>query len=82
MRIGILHRVDVTDLRSLSGAPYFMAKALEEHVGEVVYLSPDDSLVTTMIENVGRCLDHASHALLGRHISCGHNRILRNRVAI
>jgi glycosyltransferase involved in cell wall biosynthesis len=81
MKIGILNRADVTDLRTLSGAPYFMAKALEEHVGEVVYLSPDDSLVTTTIENAGRCLDHVSHALLGRHISCGHNRILSKRLA-
>jgi glycosyltransferase involved in cell wall biosynthesis len=81
MKIGIVHRSDVADVRSLSGFPYFMAKALEKHVGEVVYLCPDDSLLTKAIENLGKALNRVSYAVVGRHLPSGHHHILSKRLA-
>jgi glycosyltransferase involved in cell wall biosynthesis len=81
MKIGIVHRSDVADVRSLSGYPYFMGKALEKHVGEVVYPGPDDSLLTKAIENVGKALNRVSYAIVGRHIPSDHHRILSKRLA-
>lgn len=81
MRIGIVNRADVSDVSSLSGYPYFMAKALEKHVGEVVYLSPDKSLLTRTIETAGKALNRFSHATTGRRISPDHHRILSMRLA-
>ena len=81
MRIGIVNRFNVADVRSLSGTPYFMAKALREHVGEVIYLGPDDSLLTRAIEIAGRVLNRASYAVFRRHISFDHHRILSKRLA-
>lgn len=42
MRIGFVNQHDARNVRSWSGILHFMAKSLEEHVGEVVYLGPDD----------------------------------------
>lgn len=81
MRIGIVSRSNVADVRALSGVPYFMAKALQNHVGEVIFLGPDDSLLTRTIENAGRALNRVSNALFGRHISSDHHRILSRRLA-
>ena len=38
MRIGFVNRLDPHSVRSWSGILPFMAKALEKHAGEVVYL--------------------------------------------
>jgi glycosyltransferase involved in cell wall biosynthesis len=81
MRIGIIHRSNVADVRFLSGTPYFMAKALQELVGEVVHLGPDDSLLTGAIENVGRVLNRISYSLFSRRISSDHHRCLSKRLA-
>jgi hypothetical protein len=58
-----------------------MAKALREHVGEVLYLGPDNSFVTRAIEDAGRALSRMSYAIFGRHISSDHHRILSKRLA-
>lgn len=79
MKIGIMQRSDVADVRSLSGTPYFMSKALQEHVGEVIYLGADDSLSTNAIEYAGKVLNKFSYALFRRHISSDHHRMLSKR---
>lgn len=81
MRIGVLHRRDVSDVRALSGCPYFMVKALRRHVGEVVQLGPDHSVVTRSIETGGRAVKRLLHLLFQRRISADHNRILARRLA-
>jgi glycosyltransferase involved in cell wall biosynthesis len=58
-----------------------MAKALQEHVGEVIYLGPDDSFLTRAVERAGQVLNRFSHVALGRHISSDHHRILSKRLA-
>ena len=81
IKIAIIQREDARDVKCHSGVFYFMAKALEKHVGEIVYVCPDDSLLTGAILNAGRVLDHTSHAIFGRHISAYHHRILSKRLA-
>ncbi len=48
LRIGFVHRLDARRILSWSGTLFFMAKALNDHVGEVVYLGPDNSFVTSL----------------------------------
>jgi glycosyltransferase involved in cell wall biosynthesis len=82
MKIGVIHRLAVEDVRTLSGTPYFMAKSLARHVGEVSYLCPDRSLTTRALEFSGKALNRASIAVMGRRIvSSDHNRILSKRLA-
>jgi glycosyltransferase involved in cell wall biosynthesis len=81
LKIGILQREDVTDVRHLSGIPYFMVKALREHVGEVVFLGPDRSLLTRLILKVGQEVDRLSYAIFRRHLSFDHHRILARTLA-
>ncbi len=81
IKIAIIQREDARDVKCHSGVFYFMAKALDKHVGEIVYVCPDDSLLTGAIVNAGRVLAHTSHAISGRHISAYHHRILSKRLA-
>jgi len=81
MKIAIVSRADVADVRILSGFPYFMAQALGKHVGEVEYLPPDFSLGTKLIDRGERILDRASFLLARRHLAAGHNRLLAWRLA-
>lgn len=81
MRIGILHRKDLSKIRALSGYPYFMAKALEEQFGEVVYLGPDGSLTTAVIEYAFRALNRAGYLLFKRRIASDHLRTLSQQLA-
>jgi glycosyltransferase involved in cell wall biosynthesis len=81
MKIGIVNRADVADVRTLSGYPHFMARALERYVGEVVFLSPDGSFLTRAIELGGRALGRLTRATTGLRISSDHHRILAKRLA-
>jgi len=81
VKIAVVNRSEVADVSLSSGYPHFMARALQAHVGEVVYLSPDKSLVTTGIEKGGRTVDRLIFPLLGRHISGDHHRVLAKRLA-
>lgn len=77
----MINRADIANMRSSSGFPYFMAKALQRHVGEVAFLSPDESFVTRTIEKGGRGLDKVSFNLLGRHLCGDQHRFLAWRLA-
>jgi glycosyltransferase involved in cell wall biosynthesis len=81
MKIGIVHRLDVADVRSLSGSQYFMVKALEKHVGEVVRLCPDEDLLTKVTEYLAKALNRLSYLVVRRRISTDHHRILSKRLA-
>jgi glycosyltransferase involved in cell wall biosynthesis len=81
MKIGVVHRSNVADVRSLSGFPHFMARSLARHVGEVVYLGPDRSLLTKTIETAGKAINRTTKMILGRHISFDHNRLLSKRLS-
>ena len=81
MRIGILHRFDVTGVRSLSGYPYFMARAIEKHVGEVVYIGHNHRWSIRAIEATANYISRISYATLRRRISPDHNRLLSKQLA-
>jgi glycosyltransferase involved in cell wall biosynthesis len=81
MKIGIVQQVDVTDVRLLSGTPHSVLKALQKHVGDVVNLGPDNTLLTKGILNAGRVLNRVSYSLLKRRISPDHHWMLARRLA-
>jgi glycosyltransferase involved in cell wall biosynthesis len=81
MRIAIIGRDDVGNIGSSSGYSYFMAKALQKHVGEVEFLSPDQTLSSRMIEKCGRALNRASFRILHRHLAGDQYRVLSWRLA-
>jgi glycosyltransferase involved in cell wall biosynthesis len=81
VKIGIVQRADVENVRALSGIPYFMAKALREHVGETVNLGPDNGFPTRSIEYAGRVINRVSYTMLKRRISSDHHRILAKHQA-
>ena len=81
LRIGFVHRFDARKIRSWSGIFYFMSRALEAHVGDVVYLGPDDSLGTKfIIDNTAR-VNRYWQRLTGKILATDKNRILSNRLA-
>jgi glycosyltransferase involved in cell wall biosynthesis len=80
LRIGFVHRFDARNIRSWSGIFFFMSQALETHVGEVVYLGPDDSSGTRFIvDNIAR-LNRLSKWLTGSSLATDHNRLLSHRL--
>jgi glycosyltransferase involved in cell wall biosynthesis len=80
LRIGFVHRFDARNIRSWSGIFFFMAQALEDHVGEVVYLGPDNSTGTKFIvDNIAR-LNRVWTWVTGKSLATDHNRILSRRL--
>jgi glycosyltransferase involved in cell wall biosynthesis len=81
MKIGFLQRVDVRNVKALSGVPYYMARALERNAGEVIYLGPDNSLFSRLIEKAGLAASRCTYAVFGKRLSPDHNRLLSKRLA-
>ena len=81
MRIAIVNRDDIGNISASSGYPYFMAKALQNHVGEIEFLAPDRSLQTRIVEKAGRGLNRASFKLLHRRLAGDQNTVLSLRLA-
>jgi glycosyltransferase involved in cell wall biosynthesis len=81
IRIGFVNRFDARNVHSWSGTLYFMARALERHVGEVVYLGPDDSALTRQlcgnIHRINRWVGRFSNTILLSE----HNRLISRRMA-
>lgn len=81
LKIGFVHRFDARDIRSWSGIFFFMARALEAHVGEVVYLGPDESSGTKfIIDNTAR-VNRFWQRLTGKFLATDKNRVLAKRLA-
>ena len=81
IRIGFVHRFDARNLGSWSGTFYCMAKALEAHAGEVVYLGPDNSRITRFIIDNTYRVDRWLFRLTGKHWITDLNRVLSWRLA-
>ena len=80
LKIGFVHRFDARDIRSWSGIFYFMSRALNAHVGEVVYLGPDNSRGTKfIIDNTAR-VNRFWERFTGKILATDHNRVLSNRL--
>lgn len=76
MRIGIVQRDDTTNVLASSGTLYFMAKALERHVGEVVHLGPDTTRTSQVLLRGGQIVNRLTQAVLRRRLSPIHQRAL------
>ncbi len=81
LRIGFVHRFDARSIRSWSGIFYFMCQALESHIGEVVYLGPDNSFGSRFVEhNMYRFTDRWRR-LTGKLVMTDKNRVLAYQLA-
>jgi glycosyltransferase involved in cell wall biosynthesis len=76
MRIGFVNQHDARNVRSWSGILHFMAKSLEEHVGEVVYLGPDGSLLTKLVRKLSVRVNQICRLLSGKNLVMDQNRVL------
>ena len=81
MRIGIIQRDDTQDVLSSSGTIYCMSKALERHVGEVVHLGPDVTLMSRMFLKRSQLFNTFIAPLFRRRLSPIHQRQLATRAA-
>jgi glycosyltransferase involved in cell wall biosynthesis len=80
MRIGFVNRLDPHSVRSWSGILPFMAKALQKHVGEVVYLGPNRDYATKAILYMILRINQISHLLSGKYFVMEQNRLLSYRL--
>lgn len=76
LRIGMLHREDTTVRRTWSGIMFYMAAALETHVGEVIHLGPDNSRATDFVQDQRYRLNRLWRRLTGNRLLAEHNRAL------
>ncbi len=76
MKIGIVQRDDTRDVLASSGTLYFMAKALERHVGQVVHLGPDTTRTSKVLLRGGQVVNRLTQATVGKRISPIHQRAL------
>lgn len=81
LRIGFLHRFDARNVRTWSGIFFFMCRALEAHVGEVVYLGPDRSVATKFIERLTELLNHFTKKIANKTFFTEKNRLLASQLA-
>ncbi len=81
MKIGIIQRDDTRNVLSSSGTIYCMSKALERHVGEVVHLGPDVTLMSRMFLKRGQIFNSVIAPLFRRRLSPIHQRQLATRAA-
>jgi glycosyltransferase involved in cell wall biosynthesis len=75
LKIALLTSIDPTNRRSLSGLPYYMAKSLEKHCGEVFCLGP----VTSKINTIGKYMNYLSTLVLKRQYKYSHSVMLSKR---
>ena len=76
MRIGILHREDIANVNKLSGVPYYMVNSLRRHFPDIVFIGPDTSRLTKLIEDLGKAVNKIFFPLLGKRFLTDHNRLL------
>ena len=76
-----MQRDDTRDVLASSGTLYFMAKALERHVGEVVHLGPDTTLPSRVLLRGGQIVNRLAQAVFKRRISPIHQRALTRHAA-
>jgi glycosyltransferase involved in cell wall biosynthesis len=81
LRIGFVHRFDARSIRTWSGIFYFMCQALESHVGEVIYLGPDQSFRTRFVEHNLYCFTDRWRRLTGKLLMTDKNRVLSHQLA-
>ena len=81
MRIGVIQRDDTRSVLTSSGTLFYMTRALERYVGEVVQLGPDRTLISRMLLNGAKAFSRLSFAVSKRRISPIHQTILSRHAA-
>src|SRR5437762_2971027 len=87
LRIAYVTAYDATDVSNWSGTGYYMAKALEKHVGDVTYIGDlrprrfvsHDLKRLWYHKIVGRSYDPARSALMGKAFAREVDRALRGK---
>lgn len=77
MRIAYLKKVDTRDRRTYSGIPYYIARTLKKHCGEVVHLSPIPC-ANSLEAQVGRAINKITLRLFGKEYQY-HDSFLMSR---
>lgn len=72
LKIAFLTATDARDKRSRSGTLYYMAKALQEHCGDVYYLGP----LTTVMEKITRVINDISLKIFKKSYAYEHSVLL------
>jgi glycosyltransferase involved in cell wall biosynthesis len=80
LRIGFVHRFDARNIRMWSGIFFFMCQALEAHVGEIVYLGPDKSFGTKLIEHGMWRANKLARKIAKQDLVTDKNRLLSRRL--
>lgn len=70
MRIGLITSKPSNERSQLSGAPYYMEKALEKHCGQVFFIRP--SKLSTVIKFIGKILNKVSKMFTGKTYASEH----------
>jgi glycosyltransferase involved in cell wall biosynthesis len=81
LRIGLIHHLDARSVLSWSGIPFYMAKALNKNVGEVVFLGPDTSLIHRFTSRAISRINGAWKKLTGNGLVNGSSRSRSRRAA-
>lgn len=76
MKIGIVQRDDTRSMLTSSGTIYSMGQSLARHVGEVVHLGPDTSLLSKAYLKGGQLLNTVSEPIVKRRLSPIHQHRL------
>ena len=69
-RIAFLTLSDPKDRGSWSGTIYYMARALEKHCGEIIYLGPFRS----KLARIGKLMDKTSRLVWKKHMIINDHR--------
>jgi glycosyltransferase involved in cell wall biosynthesis len=81
MQIGVVQRDDTRSVLTSSGTLYYMTRALGRHVGNVVQLGPDETIVSKALLNAGKAFNKISVPLFKKRISPIHQRLLSKHAA-
>jgi glycosyltransferase involved in cell wall biosynthesis len=81
VRIGFINRFDARNVRSWSGTLYFMAQSLSRHVGEVIYLGPDQTMLTRQLSGNIHRINRWAARVSQKILLTDANRILSHRMA-
>jgi glycosyltransferase involved in cell wall biosynthesis len=79
MKIAFVNRFDARNVLSWSGILHFMARSLEQHVGEVIYLGPDESFLSKLLLKIHYKVNKIWRMLSGKNLAMDQNRILSYR---
>lgn len=80
-RIGILNRFDPKSVRTWSGLPFFMGRALSEHVGEVIYFGPDSTFEGKLLASLTWRINSLAKRVSNKTAIGDHNRVLSRHLA-